>query len=120
MYLIRAEAMMRAGTGNPEDDIEALRAARGYSAAVDLTNLPTEILNERVRELIGEGFRMQDLRRFQVDLQRKAAQNSASIYLPGTNEDFYVSYQDGRMIFPIPQSELDANPQMAGQQNPGY
>ena len=120
MYLIRAEARMRAGTGNPEADIEALRAARGYSAAVDLTNLPTEILNERVRELIGEGFRMQDLRRFQVDLQRKAAQNSASIYLPGTNEDFYVSYQDGRMIFPIPQSELDANPQMAGQQNPGY
>lgn len=121
MYLIRAEAMMRAGTGDPMADINALRTARipGYTGSAS-SDVQTEILNERVRELIGEGFRMQDLRRFGVDLQRRAAQNSASIYLPGTNEDFYVSYQDGRMIFPIPQSELDANPQMAGQQNPGY
>jgi len=27
---------------------------------------------------------------------------------------------DQRMLWPIPKTEMDANPQLAGQQNPGY
>lgn len=128
MYLIRAEAVARggvlsSGTSNPLSDLNLLRNARGATALSGTGDeqILSLILEERVRELIGEGFRIQDLKRFRVNLQRNTAQVPEAIYMPASNQEtFEKSYTDDRMLYPIPQTELDANPNMAAQQNSGY
>ena len=120
MYLINAEAKARSGQDG-WSDLNALREARipDYQASTT-GDLLSNILDERVRELIGEGFRIQDLRRFQISLHRRASQNQNAIVQPEVNEDFVKDYNDYMMIYPIPQAEIDTNPNIAGQQNPGY
>ena len=125
-YLILAEAYARNGQAAEACNIlNTLRRARipGYA---DVTysgeRLLEEIFNERVRELMGEGFYWTDVKRYHRDIQRGAAQTgaSAAIYLPSTNESFHRSWGDYRYVWPIPQEELDASPNIANQQNPGY
>jgi hypothetical protein len=69
------------------------------------------IMNERARELCFEGFRFFDLVRRGLPVTRPASdvQSSAWQTLPAS---------DYRMLFPIPQSSILANPNM--EQNPGY
>lgn len=125
MYLIAAEAEANI-TGQEavgSDMLNALRTARikGWSKT-DYTGatLKSEIRNERVRELFGEGFRLNDLKRWHMGFSRSAGQNP-DMLMPG---DKYVSLTmpaDSPMfVWPIPTSEISANPQMADEQNPGY
>lgn len=127
MYLIRAEALAKggapqAGASDPWADLYTLRSARAtnYQPNQNGESIEDAILNERVRELIGEGFRIQDLKRFGRGFTRTDAQVRNAIYQPDTYTDFEVSPENGRFIFPIPQAEIDANPNIAGQQNPEY
>ena len=122
MYLICAEAAAQGGGGDPLEYINQLRASRNADV---VTSVPGDVLDlileERVRELIGEGFRIQDLKRLHRSLKRGAAQDESIIYQPSLNQDaFQRDYTDPRMLYPIPQAEIDANPQIAGQQNEGY
>lgn len=122
MYLICAEAAAQGGGGDPLEYINQLRASRNAEV---VTSVPGDVLDlileERVRELIGEGFRIQDLKRLHRSLQRGAAQDESIIYQPSLNQAaFQRDYTDPRMLYPIPQAEIDANPQIAGQQNEGY
>ena len=77
-----------------------------------------EIKDERARELIGEGFRLWDLKRWGDPVVRAAAQDPGIMIndaaLTGTVSD------DIRFLWPIPKAETDANPNIAGEQNPGY
>lgn len=117
MYLIRAEA--NAKKSSPDlaagaADLNALRAKRitGYvdetfGSAADLI---TAVLNERFKELCFEGFRLYDLKRNNLPVQRNASDaNPAWATLPA---DSY------RFVLPIPRDEINANPNMA--QNDGY
>lgn len=71
------------------------------------------IMDERLRELGGEGQRWFDLRRWQM--QGIISLNSAFF---GSNLST-VSFQLPRHLnFPIPNSEIDVNPNVT--QNPGY
>ncbi len=118
MYLIRAEAYAKLGTPNivaGTADLNALRAQRilGYmpvtfTAASDLT---AAVLDERFKELCFEGFRLFDLKRNNLPVQRNASDVTASAWqvLPAGNF---------RFVFPIPQTEMLANPNMV--QNDGY
>lgn len=120
MHLILAEAYARSGQdANAIAALNVLRTARG-AAAYTSGNLLDEILKERTRELIGEGFRFFDLKRYGKDIQRSAAQVRSAIYLPDTYEQFHKASTDFRFLWPIPQAEIDANPQIKNQQNPGY
>jgi hypothetical protein len=120
MHLILAEAYARSGQdANAIAALNVLKAARGASVYTS-GNLLDEILKERTRELIGEGFRFLDIKRYGKDVQRSAAQVRSAIYLPDTYESFYKANSDYRFLWPIPQSEVDANPQIKNQQNPGY
>lgn len=118
VYLIAAEAAYQ--TGN-----EPL--ARTYLNAVATRRDPTfagyastgaallnDILLERRKELAFEGHRYWDLARYNRDVVRV---NLAGNY-PGVPLTIPASYF--RRILPIPQSELDANPNIRNQQNPGY
>ena len=117
MYLIRAEAYAKQATPNlalGAADLNALRAQRitGYVNQTFATaaDLITAVLDERFKELCFEGFRFYDLKRNNLPVQRNSTDASAEWQtLPVT------SY---RWVLPIPQAELNANPNMV--QNSGY
>ena len=104
MYLIRAEANLRAGTttgDTPLNDINLLRTRAGLSAlgAVDLDAINLE----RRKELCFEGHRRMDLLRNNLNLRPGGGPESA----PGAD----------KVIFPIVDDELTNNPNIT--QNPG-
>lgn len=100
MYLTRAEANLRAGTtvgAPPVDDINAVRNRAGLD---DFSSVTVEdVLRERMLELMFEGHLLHDLQR----TGRPVGD---------------IPYDADRLTYPIPQRELDANPELT--QNPGY
>jgi starch-binding outer membrane protein, SusD/RagB family len=105
MYLIRAEANARLGADplTVQADINEVRDRAGLGP-IPLTTITEEalidaILRERRVELAMEGHRWFDLRR---------TGRSQSV----------LDYEPFRDLFPIPQQELDVNPEL--EQNPGY
>ncbi|MFC5044206.1 RagB/SusD family nutrient uptake outer membrane protein [Aquimarina hainanensis] len=102
-----AEALFETG-GDALTQINLLTAERGASAyTAPLTK--DDILNERRKELIFEGFRYDDLLRTQKNIEKIDPKQNISQSIP---------YGDHRMAMPIPQVELDANSNM--DQNKGY
>ena len=117
MYLIRAEAYAEKNQpGLAAEDLNDLRAARiaGYTpqAFADKAAIIAAVYSERFKELAFEGHRHFDLRRRNMDISRNPedAVNALGAVLLTPNDPEYV--------FPIPNSELRANPNM--KQNPGY
>ena len=111
MYLVRSEARARLGDlEGAIDDINVLRDRAGIlPVAASITTqaqILTANLAERRRELALEGHRFFDLRRFS-DLPNVGAYVSA-----------LYSGELHRLLFPIPQTELDSNSLLT--QNPGY
>jgi hypothetical protein len=101
LYLTRAETNFRLGTSigaTPASDIAAIRGRAGLDAPVTLT-LPL-ILAERKLELAHEGHALHDLKR-----------------LRGSADGF--TYNDPKMVLPIPQREVDAGKGILDQ-NDGY
>ena len=90
---------------------------KGYAKA-----LLNEIMNERERELVGEGYRLMDLKRWGKGVKRGKPHSKGLVLFPGqaSTDGLDKPVDDQRMLWPIPKTEMDANPQLAGQQNPGY
>jgi len=65
-----------------------------------------EIMTHRRIELWGEGFRYYDLKRLAQPLDRTGANHSTQ----ATGGLFELAADDPRWTFLIPQSEVDANP----------
>jgi hypothetical protein len=85
----------------------------GYSASGQA--LLDDILLERRKELAFEGHRYWDLVRNNLNVTRIDQANN----YPG-NVPLVLETSNFRRILPIPQAELDANPNIREQQNPGY
>ncbi|MBQ2247625.1 MAG: RagB/SusD family nutrient uptake outer membrane protein [Tidjanibacter sp.] len=125
-YLILAEACANI-EGQTQTGVKALndlRAARIENAepvtVADGRALLDEVKKEWSRECVGEGFRMINMKRWGDGVKRAASQNSAMTY-PGDRYDgLNKPITDSRCVWPIPKTEIDANPQIKGQQNPGY
>ncbi|MCD8032639.1 MAG: RagB/SusD family nutrient uptake outer membrane protein [Bacteroides sp.] len=127
MYLIAAEAYANKNDlTNGAKYLNELAQKRilGYTdrnfTSVDI--LKSEIRDERQRELVCEGHRMMDLKRWKLGVTRTESQNPDLILFPGqdSTEKLRRDSNDPRMVWPIPQDEIDANPQIRNQQNPGY
>ncbi|MCH6235193.1 RagB/SusD family nutrient uptake outer membrane protein [Cognataquiflexum rubidum] len=106
MYLTRAEANFRENTAigaTPLVDINRIRARVILPAKTSLTL--GEILKERRLELAHEGHIIHDVKRVRGSIN----DNTGSDVFP---------FDSPRMVFPIPQREMDANPNLV--QNPGY
>jgi tetratricopeptide (TPR) repeat protein len=102
MYLIRAETNIRLSTNigaTPLDDYNTIHTRAGLDPAVSVTL--ADILLERRLELAFEGFKIHDVRRLHGTV--------------GT-----LQYNDPKLLFPIPAREIQANPGLKDQQNPGY
>lgn len=125
-YLIAAEAYAALGDEvNANKYYSALLTARvlkyeGRELSGDL--LKKAIRDERVKELAGEGFRFYDLKRYGEGFARGAAQNTDLITNAGSTQTelFSADANNFRWLWPIPQAEIDSNPQISEQQNPGY
>ena len=102
MYLTRAEANFRESTtigAPPLADINTIRTRAGLAP---LTSLTLEaILRERHLELAFEGHRIHDLKRTGRPTGK-------------------FTFSAPELVYPIPQREIDANPELGDQQNPGY
>ncbi len=126
-YLIVAEAAAMTGDeATANSALEAIRSHRieNYShTALGGDDLKKAIRMERTKELIGEGFRMSDLRRWEEGFERYAAYPiNPDLERHWVLAGLAVEYKpnDFRYVWPIPASEIDINPQIKNQQNPGY
>lgn len=111
VVLNHAESLLM-GSGN--DAANALKYLNSIPQNRHATTYSTatieNILKERRKELLFEGFRLYDLARYNLDLRDVD---------PSTiNNHGFVPAGDKRMAMPIPRHEMDSNKQMV--QNPGY
>lgn len=117
IYLTRAEAYARLNMeAQARTDLNVV-ITRSDTDASSLVNtnttgnaLITAILNERRKELAFEGHRLFDLIRNKISFTKIRRGGSA----------IAVNYPSNKTVLPIPQTELDANPAIRTQQNPGY
>lgn len=110
MYLIVAEAA--ANETEALTYVNAITAQRGATAIASTgTTLFNDIMAERRKELAFEGERYMDMQRFKLDINRGANYPAAARAVP---------YANFRRVFPIPQTEIDVNPTIKAQQNPGW
>jgi hypothetical protein len=119
VYLIYAEAVLRGGTGGNKATalgyINALRerAYKNTSGNITESQLTLDfILDERARELANEAHRRIDLIRF----GKFTGSNYVWPWKGGVKEGKAV--EDFRKLYPLPQSEVIANPNLI--QNTGY
>lgn len=115
-YLLRAEARLQqnnaAGAAADINIIRTRAAVPGQEAAIQITAGDVDIdfiLDERARELLGEGWRWWDLTRTGKLVERVKLHNPSA----GPN------IQDYHVLRPIPQEQIDRT--LGGYpQNPGY
>lgn len=108
MYLTRAEANFREGTAVGATALADVNRIRARVGLPSLTVLTIEnILRERRLELAHEGQTIHDIKR-----------TRGSVLDSSADSNIIYSYDDPRMVFPIPQRDTDANPALV--QNPGY
>lgn len=117
VYLIAAEAALK--KANPDQDLadkylnKIIKRANPDATTVVATQ--DNIMKERRKELVMEGHRMYDVMRLGLTITRSGGDhflNNLDLVSPNWN--------DYRAVMPIPQAEIDANPNINGHQNPGY
>jgi starch-binding outer membrane protein, SusD/RagB family len=112
MYLIRAEARAQldnvTGLNSAQTDVNTLRTRANAPAvgAVSKSQMLRLIEEERRYELAFEGHRWYDL------VRTGRAQEVMSA--------FSVNWRSDYEVWPIPQREIQNNPALVGNQNPGY
>ncbi len=112
MYLIRAEARAQQndinGSGGAQGDINILRTRANAPTVGSVTQSKMLQLleEERLYELAYEGRRWYDLVRT----------DRAKVVMPAFNANWRDAYE----LWPIPQREINNNPALVGNQNPGY
>jgi hypothetical protein len=116
VYLTAAEASLpgdEAGARGYLNDLVAQRdpAFAGYNSSG--ATLLNDIVTERRKELAFEGDRFYDLNRLKAPIARVS--NPGAIPAPLT-----IAYPEDKRLAPIPLTEIQANPNIADQQNPGY
>lgn len=122
MYLILAEAYANTagGEANAKATLLVLTSKRDPSAVVSTNTgqaLINEILVNRRVELWGEGFRWLDLKRLNMALDRTAT--AFPNFVPASMSGVLsIPAGDIQWQFLIPRAEMEANPSLAGKQNP--
>ncbi len=114
MYLIKAEAHAQLTEDiQAQEALDAIRQRAEPTAASSTETgqvLIDKIILERRKELAFEGFRLYDLTRYGRTFN-KFLQDGDPIP---------ISAPENRTIMPIPIDEINVNPNIANQQNPGY
>lgn len=115
-YLIAAEAAVKLN-----DNVNAITYLKAIvsraNPAMTVTGIVTldDVLNERRKELVGEGHRLFDAMRNDKRIERQGASHNLPSLRPETKSFDRTFY---KTVMSIPRQEIDANPNMV--QNPGY
>jgi len=123
LYLISAEAKAQTPAGEAAAliTLNNIRTKRGLDAiTVAGTVLMDSIKLERTRELFCEGFRLDDLKRWNLGFSRKTPQNMNLIITGADYDQKTVTANDDKFVWGIPTNDLTTNPNIANQQNPGW
>ena len=134
MYLVDAEAQYRLDPSKGLDPLNQLRTARGLAAlamsdvekdvtlldGTKISGLFNAIQEERGREMLAEGTRLYDLKRWGQGFQRNVNTSLAPLvdnvsYLQTMKQ----TASSPKFVWPIPNSEMTQNPNF-GSQNQGY
>lgn len=121
MYLNKAEAYAKMGEVTAAlENVNVIRSRAGIPV-LTTSNLPeggilSAVLNERNLELAFEGHRAYDLYRNNLSLVRNYPGTHSLNNTPNTNTLQTVLPTDPRVVFYLPQAEVDNNPKLV--QNP--
>ena len=121
MYLIAAEAAANNGSdANAIAALDALRAARGLAGASSSgAQLKQDIKDERFRELAFEGFRLDDLKRWNLGFTRSAPQNLNTITVAASNYNVLsIAAGNNKFVWGIPANDITINTNL--EQNTGW
>jgi hypothetical protein len=120
LILIKAECLARMGTNNSgaQDALFLIQQRASASAVKSVSTgatLISEIMMERRKELVGEGFAAIDI------LRTGSAMSRPNVEGPNWTTFLTLPAYDWRMIFPIPEAEMDSNKSLLPtDQNQGY
>ncbi|MDR3341008.1 MAG: RagB/SusD family nutrient uptake outer membrane protein [Candidatus Symbiothrix sp.] len=120
IYLIAAEAALSSDKVKAADYLNQIRKrAPSLTPAAEATINLDMILDERSKELYMEGHKFFDMMRWgrSITFNDEILSGSISQTLRPKTIDVKTFY---KTILPIAQTELDANPAIVSQQNPGY
>ena len=125
MYLLAAEAYAKSGNQQAAcgllNDLRKARISGWTDQTYSGDALMKEIQDERTRELFAEGFRFSDMKRWGIGFSRSVAEDApVANYVATQGNDLTKDASDHMWVWPIPKDEIDANPQIKGQQNEGY
>lgn len=121
VYLNAAEAAVK--ENNPDAQIYLDRIVNRSNTKKHVSQSETtltRVLQERRRELVGEGQRFFDAMRNNETIVRYTETNNRGRHYPLNKESQKFDNTYFRAILPIPVTEVNANPILRAQQNPGY
>lgn len=120
IYLSAAEAALKKSTPDLPSAVKYLNAVRKrapkLAAATTTTISENMIINEKSKELLGEGQRFFDMLR----LNKSITFNDEYVGVTMSHRNKTIDRTFFKTILPIAQTEIDATPELANQQNPGY
>ncbi|RDC55786.1 RagB/SusD family nutrient uptake outer membrane protein [Pedobacter chinensis] len=117
MYLIAAEAALPTNATKAADYLNAIRQRNpSLIPATAATVTVDMILDEKSKELYGEGHRFFDL----IRTNKSITYNDEFGGLTITSRPKTIDRTFNKTLLPIPQTEINANPGIKAQQNPGY
>ncbi|MCG1036200.1 RagB/SusD family nutrient uptake outer membrane protein [Polaribacter sargassicola] len=121
MYLISAEAAAMS-SGDALTPLNTLRVARNLPPLTGITGttLLNEIKDERFRELAFEGFRLDDLKRWDEGFTRTDPQSLDFINIGPNYNTLSKDAGDYQFVWGIPSNDIISNENLASQQNPGW
>lgn len=118
IYLIAAEAALHSSAA--KDAAEYLNAVRKRSPnlapATESTVSDKMILDERSKEFYGEGQRFFEM----IRLNQTIEFNDDFQDVPVSQRQKTIDRTFGKVVLPISQDEINANPAIGAQQNPAY
>jgi starch-binding outer membrane protein, SusD/RagB family len=119
VYLIAAEASLPTNENDARYYLNLLMAQRdGYVYTSTGNDLLNNIVQERRKELAFEGDRLYDMNRLKLTIDR--VYNPGAILAGPNNEFLTIPFPYYGRIAPIPAAEIQVNPNLSMQQNPGY
>ncbi|TRX71481.1 RagB/SusD family nutrient uptake outer membrane protein [Carboxylicivirga sp. M1479] len=118
VYLTLAEAYAEQGTNLTKaaeymNHVYEARTNMAYAAPATGDLIVTDVLLERRKELVLEGHTFWDHFRRAIPFDREPEGNVS-------NDVAHIDYTQAQVVYPIPMNEMEANPNMRDQQNPGY
>lgn len=119
MYLIAAEAYFRGGNETAAIEVlNALQTKRGATPAANVSE--TVLYNEWLKETIGEGLRLNTVKRFGNGYTVRTAQPAAKdLIMDGENyQNKSLQPTDYHLNWPVPTNDIQTNPNLV--QNAGY